>query len=46
MAFKLAWALCKKSVRSPKVTPMLREFLLDAIVLAAMGTVADVVPLL
>jgi len=45
VAFKLAWALCKKACGSPKVTPILREFLLDAIVLAAMGTVADVVPL-
>ncbi len=46
VAFKLAWALCKKACGSPKVTPKLREFLLDAIALAAMGTVADVVPLL
>ncbi|HWY85935.1 MAG TPA: single-stranded-DNA-specific exonuclease RecJ [Gemmataceae bacterium] len=46
VAFKLAWALCKKHCGSPKVTPQLREFLLDAIALAAMGTVADVVPLL
>src|SRR4029077_12792068 len=45
VAFKLAWALCKKSCSSPKVTPELREFLLDAILLASMGTVADVVPL-
>jgi single-stranded-DNA-specific exonuclease len=45
VAFKLAWALCKKSCGSPKVTPPMREFLLDAILLAALGTVADVVPL-
>jgi single-stranded-DNA-specific exonuclease len=45
VAFKLAWALCKKHCGSPKVTPPLREFLLDAVALAAMGTVADVVPL-
>ena len=45
VAFKLAWALCKKHCGSPKVTPALREFLLDAVALAAMGTVADVVPL-
>jgi single-stranded-DNA-specific exonuclease len=45
VAFKLAWALCKKHCGSPKVTPQLREFLLDAVALAAMGTVADVVPL-
>jgi single-stranded-DNA-specific exonuclease len=45
VAFKLAWALCKKACGSSKVTPPLREFLLDAILLAALGTVADVVPL-
>lgn len=45
VAFKLAWALCTKHCGSPKVTPQLRDFLLDAIALAAMGTVADVVPL-
>ena len=45
VAFKLAWALCKKSCGSAKVTPPMREFLLDAILLAALGTVADVVPL-
>ncbi|MBM3993974.1 MAG: single-stranded-DNA-specific exonuclease RecJ [Planctomycetes bacterium] len=45
VAFKLAWALCKKHSGSAKVTPVLREFLLDAIMLAALGTVADVVPL-
>jgi single-stranded-DNA-specific exonuclease len=45
VAFKLAWALCKKSCGSAKVTPAMREFLLDAVLLAALGTVADVVPL-
>jgi len=45
VAFKLAWALCKKSCGSAKVTPELREFLLDGILLASLGTVADVVPL-
>ena len=45
VAFKLAWALCKRSCGSSKVTPELREFLLDALLLAALGTVADVVPL-
>src|SRR5262249_51770400 len=45
VAFKLAWALARRHCGGPKVTPQLREFLLDAIVLAAMGTVADVVPL-
>lgn len=45
VAFKLAWALCKKHCGGTKVTPQLRDFLLDAVVLAALGTVADVVPL-
>ena len=45
VAFKLAWALCKRACGSPRVSPVLREFLLDAVLLAALGTVADVVPL-
>jgi single-stranded-DNA-specific exonuclease len=45
VAFKLAWALCKRACGSDKVTPPLREFLLDALLLASLGTVADVVPL-
>src|ERR1043166_4403094 len=45
VAFKLAWALCKRVCGTAKVTPEMREFLLDGIMLAALGTVADVVPL-
>jgi single-stranded-DNA-specific exonuclease len=45
VAFKLAWALCKKSCGGDKVSPPLREFLLDAVAFASLGTVADVVPL-
>ena len=45
VAFKLAWALCQNASESKKVTPAMREFLLTAISLAALGTVADVVPL-
>jgi single-stranded-DNA-specific exonuclease len=45
VAFKLAWALCKRHCGSAKVTPALRNFLLDSMALAALGTVADVVPL-
>jgi single-stranded-DNA-specific exonuclease len=45
VAFKLAWALCKLACGSDKVTPPLRELLLDSVVLASLGTVADVVPL-
>ncbi len=46
VAFKLAWALCQRASDSKKVAPAMREFLLTAIGLAAIGTVADVVPLL
>jgi single-stranded-DNA-specific exonuclease len=45
VALKLAWALCKRACGSAKVTPEYREFLLDSVVLASLGTVADVVPL-
>ncbi len=46
VAFKLAWALCQRKSGSVKVADHLRDFLLQAIGLAAIGTVADVVPLL
>lgn len=45
VAFKLAWAIAQCASKSKKVRPELREFLLEAVALAAMGTVADVVPL-
>jgi single-stranded-DNA-specific exonuclease len=45
VAFKLAWALAQKASGGPKVTPQFRDFLLDAVALAALGVVADVVPL-
>lgn len=46
VAFKLAWALCQRQSGSPRVGENLREFLLQAVGLAAIGTVADVVPLI
>ncbi len=46
VAFKLAWALCQRYCDSAKVTPDLRDFLLQAVGLAAIGTITDVVPLL
>lgn len=46
VAFKLAWALCQRHSGSRRVTPELKQFLLDAMGLAAIGTVADVVPLI
>lgn len=45
VAFKVAWALCQKACNSDKVTPPLREFLLNGVMLAALGLVADVMPL-
>jgi single-stranded-DNA-specific exonuclease len=45
VAFKLAWALAQRACGSAKVTPRFREYLLDSVALAALGVVADVVPL-
>jgi single-stranded-DNA-specific exonuclease len=45
VAFKVAWALCQRASEAKKVSPPMREFLLKAVGLAAIGTVADVVPL-
>lgn len=45
VALKLAWALCQKVSGGPKVTAPFREFLVGAVGLAALGTVADCVPL-
>jgi single-stranded-DNA-specific exonuclease len=46
VAFKLAWAIATRACGSKQVTPRLRAMLLKGIGLAAVGTVADVVPLL
>jgi single-stranded-DNA-specific exonuclease len=45
VAFKLAWAICQRASGSRRVTPDFREFLLDSVTLAALGMVADCVPL-
>ncbi len=45
VAFKLAWALAQRACGNAKVSPRYRAFLLDAVALAGMGVVADVVPL-
>lgn len=45
VAFKLTWALCQRASGAERVTPQLREFLLDSVALAALGMVADWVPL-
>ena len=45
VALKLAWALCQQASGASKVAPAMRDFLVQAVGLAALGTVADVVPL-
>jgi single-stranded-DNA-specific exonuclease len=45
VAFKLGWALAQRACGGPKVTPRFRDYLLDSVSLAALGVVADVVPL-
>ena len=46
IAFKLAWAVCQRVSQGKRVTDALRDYLLAALGLAALGTVADVVPLI
>lgn len=46
VALKLAWAVCQRASQAKKVTEPLRNFLLTAVGLAAIGTVADMVPLI
>ena len=46
VAFKLAWAVCQRASGAKKVGERMRSFLMSAIGLAAIGTIADVVPLL
>jgi single-stranded-DNA-specific exonuclease len=41
----LAWALCQQASGAKRVAPRMKDFLLQAVGLAALGTVADVVPL-
>jgi single-stranded-DNA-specific exonuclease len=46
VALKLAWAICQRASQAKKVTEPLRNFLLSAVGLASIGTVADMVPLI
>ena len=46
VAFKLAWHLARRLCGSDRVDEPMRNFLLEATTLAALGTIADVVPLL
>ena len=45
VAFVLAWALAQHLAGSERVDPAFRTLLLDLLPLAALGTIADVVPL-
>ncbi len=45
VAYKLAWRLCTISCGSSRITPDLRRLLVDLLGLCALGTIADVVPL-
>lgn len=45
VAFKLAWQVCKSFGDGKKASPHLREFLVGAMSLVALATIADVVPL-
>ena len=45
VAFKLAWQIARSAGGETRVDEPMRKFLLDATCLAALGTIADVVPL-
>lgn len=45
VAFKLAWAVAQCASNNNRVTPELREALLDLLGMTALGLIADVVPL-
>ena len=45
VALKVAWALCQKACGEKRVSEPMRNFLMRAVGLAAIGTVTDVVPL-
>jgi single-stranded-DNA-specific exonuclease len=45
VAFKLAWRIATMHAGSERVPAALRETLLDLLALAALGTIADIVPL-
>jgi single-stranded-DNA-specific exonuclease len=45
VAFKLAWQVARQICGNDRVDEPMRDFLLDATCMAALGTIADVVPL-
>lgn len=46
VAFKVAWALCQEVSGAKRVGERMKQYLLQALGLAAIGTVADIVPLI
>lgn len=46
VAYKLAWRLCTMHAGSARIPQLLRDLLVDLLGLAALGAIADVVPLL
>lgn len=46
VALKVAWALCRHFSQGDRVLPAMKERLVQAVILASLGTIADVVPLL
>jgi single-stranded-DNA-specific exonuclease len=46
VALKVAWALCQQASEAKRVSDALRTFLMRAVGLASIGTIADVVPLI
>ena len=45
VALKLAWEVCRAACGSNRVSEKLKDFLLEATCMAALGTIADVAPL-
>ncbi|MEM8865851.1 MAG: single-stranded-DNA-specific exonuclease RecJ [Planctomycetota bacterium] len=45
VAFKLAWALCQQVSGTQRVGERMKRYLMQAVGLAAIGTIADVVPM-
>ena len=45
VALKLAWAVCQQASGAKRVGQRMKQFLLEAVGLAALGTVADMVPM-
>lgn len=45
VAYKLAWRLATRAAGSERVSPAMRELLVDLLAFAALGSIADIVPL-